>query len=145
MTKKSDLGTDISLLGEEHIRRYKETDGEVGYLWNGATALLMTSVGRKSGEERQIAIIFKQVGDRIVLIASKGGAPAHPAWYLNIQDNPNVKVQIKGERFDAVARTAEGAEREELWAEAAEQWPNYNIYQTRTDRVIPVVVLERKG
>jgi deazaflavin-dependent oxidoreductase (nitroreductase family) len=139
----SDLNTDISLIGEEHVRRYRETDGEVGYIWNGATAFLLTTKGRKSGEDRTIAIIFKQVGDKYVLIASKGGAPAHPAWYLNLLDEPRVRIQILGESFDAIARTAEGDEREAMWAEAREQWPNYDIYQSRTDRKIPVVVLER--
>lgn len=141
--KKSDLGTDITLLGEEHVRRYRETDGEVGYMWNGATACLLTTKGRKSGEDRTIAIIFKQVGDRYAIIASKGGAPTHPAWYLNIVDEPRVKMQIKGEKFDGVARVAEGAEREELWAASLEQWPNYDVYQSRTERRIPVVVVER--
>jgi deazaflavin-dependent oxidoreductase (nitroreductase family) len=140
---RSSIGTDISLIGEEHVRRYHETNGETGYLWNGATALLLTTKGRKSGQERTIAIIFKQVGDRYVIIASKGGAPAHPAWYLNILDDPHVTLQIKGEKFAGIARTAEGEEREELWAEAIKQWPNYDIYQSRTERKIPVVVVER--
>lgn len=141
---RSDIGTDISLIGNEHVRRYRETDGETGYLWNGATALLLTTKGRKSGEDRTIAIIFKQVGDRYAIIASKGGAPTHPAWYLNILADPNVTLQIKGERFAGVARTAEGAEREQLWAASLEQWPNYDVYQSRTERKIPVVVVERK-
>lgn len=140
---RSDIGTDISLIGEEHVRRYRETDGETGYLWNGATALLLTTKGRKSGEARTIAIIFKQVGDRYAIIASKGGAPSHPAWYLNILADPHVTVQIKGERFAGVARVAEGAERDELWAESLRQWPNYEVYQARTERRIPVVVVER--
>lgn len=140
---RSSIGTDISLIGEEHVRLYRETNGETGYLWNGATALLLTTKGRKSGQERTIAIIFKQVGDRYVIIASKGGSPAHPAWYLNILDDPHVTLQIKGEKFAGIARTAEGEEREELWAEALEQWPNYDVYQSRTERKIPVVVVER--
>ncbi len=142
---KSDIGTDIQLLGDEHVKRYQETDGEVGYLWNGVTALLMTMTGRKSKQQRTIPIIFTQVGDVYVIIASKGGAPSHPAWYLNLQDDPKVKLQIKGDKFNAVARTAESPEREQLWAEAVKQWPNYDIYQSRTDRKIPVVVLERTG
>jgi len=142
---RSDIGTDISLIGEEHVRRYRETDGETGYLWNGATALLLTTKGRKSGEDRTIAIIFKQVGDRYAIIASKGGSPTHPAWYLNIRDNPNVTLQIKGETFEGIARTAEGDEREELWAASLKQWPNYEVYQSRTERKIPVVVVERKS
>jgi len=103
---KTAIGTDISLVGDEHVQRYRETDGEVGYLWNGATALLLTMTGRKSGEERTIPIIFTQVGDAQVIIASKGGAPEHPVWYLNLLAEPRVKVQIKGDKFDAIARTA---------------------------------------
>lgn len=140
---RSNIGTDISLIGEDHIAKYRETNGEIGYMWNGATALLLTTKGRKSGEERTIAIIFKQVGDRYAIIASKGGAPSHPAWYLNAVSDPHVKLQIKGEKFDGLARTAEGAEREELWAASLEQWPNYNVYQSRTERKIPVLVVER--
>lgn len=140
---RSDLGTDITLIGEEHVRQYRETDGEIGHMWNGATACLLTTKGRKSGEDRTIAIIFKQVGDRYAIIASKGGSPTHPAWYLNVAADPHVTMQIKGERFAGIARTAEGAEREELWAASREQWPNYDVYQSRTDRKIPVVVVER--
>jgi deazaflavin-dependent oxidoreductase (nitroreductase family) len=140
---RSDIGTDISLIGDEHVKRYRETGGEIGYLWNGATACLLTTKGRKSGEERTIAIIFKQVGDRYAIIASKGGSPTHPAWYLNILDDPHVKMQIKHEKFEGIARTAVGAEREELWLESVGQWPNYDVYQSRTDRTIPVIVVER--
>ena len=136
--------TDTSLLGEEHVRAYRETDGETGYIWNGVTTLLMTMTGRKSGEPRTIPIIFTQVGDKQVIIASKGGAPKHPVWYLNICANPNVEIQIKGDKFKATARTAESPEREELWAEAVKNWPNYEVYQSRTERKIPVVVIERK-
>jgi len=141
--RRSDLGTDITLLGEEHVRRYRETDGEVGYMWNGATACLLTTRGRKSGEERTIAIIFKQVGDRYAIVASKGGAPEHPHWYRNILADPQVKLQIKGKKFDGIARTAEGAEHDELWAASCDQWPNYNVYQSRTTRRIPIAVVER--
>jgi deazaflavin-dependent oxidoreductase (nitroreductase family) len=137
-------GTDISLLNEEHVRVYRETNGERGYIWNGAPILLFTTKGRKSGLPRTIAIIYTQVGDSQVIIASKGGSPTHPKWYLNIQDDPNVEIQIKGETFKAKARTAESPEREQLWAEAMKTWPNYDIYQSRTERRIPVVVIERQ-
>ncbi|MBU6268341.1 MAG: nitroreductase family deazaflavin-dependent oxidoreductase [Sphingomonadales bacterium] len=140
---KSDLGTDITLLGDEHVRRYRETDGAVGYLWNGATACVLTTKGRKSGEPRTIAIIFTQVGTRYAIIASKGGAPAHPAWYLNAVADPHVTMQIKGEVFAGIARTADDAEREELWAESIKQWPNYDVYQSRTERKIPILVVEK--
>ena len=142
-TKAPGTGTDITLIGDEHVKRYQETDGEVGYLWNGVPTLLFTTIGRKSGTPRTNPIIFTPVGDKYVIIASMGGAPKHPSWYLNIQANPEIDVQIKGDKFRARARTAQSPEREELWAEAIKDWPNFDVYQSRTDRVIPVVVLER--
>jgi deazaflavin-dependent oxidoreductase (nitroreductase family) len=142
--KTSDIGTDITLVGADHAKRYLETDGAEGYIWNGVPILLFTTKGRKSGEARVNPIIYAEDGETIVIIASRGGSPAHPAWYLNIQADPHVKVQIKGEKFDTIARTAQGEERERLWALSAEAWPNYNVYQSRTDRQIPVVVLERQ-
>jgi len=137
-------GVDYTLLNESHVAAYLETDGEKGGVWNGATAVLVTTKGRKSGEKRTIAIIGKQVGDNFVIIASKGGSPVHPLWYLNIQADPNVEIQYLGDKWEAVARTAESPEREELWAEACTQWPAFNDYQARTDRRIPVVVIEPK-
>jgi len=136
-------GTDISLLGEEHVRVYRETNGEKGYIWNGVPILLLTTTGRKSGQPRTIPIIFTHYGDSWVIIASKGGSPTHPKWYLNIVGDPNVQVQVKADVYDAVARTAESPEREKIWAECVKTWPNYDIYQSRTDRQIPVVVIDR--
>jgi deazaflavin-dependent oxidoreductase (nitroreductase family) len=132
------------LYGAEHVRRYLETDGEVGYRWrNDAPILILTTTGRKSGEERLRPLIFGEDDGRYVVVASQGGAPAHPDWYLNLAADPNVHVQIKGDRFAARARTAEGEERARLWRTMAEIWPPYDEYQRRTDRTIPVVVLER--
>ena len=136
-------GTDVTLVGDDHVRAYQETNGETGYIWNGVPILLFTTKGRKSGQPRTNAIIFTQVGDKYVIIASKGGSPTHPAWYLNILEDPSIEVQVKADKFKAKARTADGDEREELWAEAIKNWPNYDVYQSRTDRKIPVVVLER--
>lgn len=136
--------TDTSLLGEEHVRVYRETNGETGYIWNGAPILLLTTKGRKSGERRTIAIIHTPLENGWAIVASKGGAPAHPAWYLNILDDPNVEVQVKGDVWQATARTAGGQEREELWAASNRTWPKYDLYQSRTERKIPVVVLEPK-
>lgn len=136
-------GTDISLIGDDHVRLYQESRGEQGYIWNGVPILLFTAKGRKSGLTRTIPIIYTQVGDKYVIIASKGGSPVHPAWYLNILEYPEIAVQIKDEIFPATARTAESPEREELWAEAVKAWPNYDVYQSRTERKIPVVVIER--
>ena len=121
---------------------YRETDGERGYLWNGVPTLLLTTKGRKSGEPRTIPIIYTPYEDKYVIIASKGGAPTHPKWYLNLLEEPTVEVQVKANIFKARARTAESSEREALWAEAVKAWPNYNVYQSRTSREIPVVVIE---
>ena len=133
----------LDLFGEEHVRQYRATDGEVGYEWNGATCLLLTTTGRKSGEPRTQPLIFSYYDDSYVVVASQGGAPTHPNWYLNLVSNPTIEVQVKGDRFSATARTAEGEERTKLWKLSTVTWPNYDEYTTRTDRVIPVVVLER--
>jgi len=133
-----------NLFGDEHVRRYRETGGEVGHVWReGSTILLLTTTGRKSGEPRTSPLIYAQDGDRYVIVASKGGAPEHPGWYENLAQDPNVELQVKDEVFPARARTAEGEERERLWRKANEVWRHYDEYQTKTDREIPVVVLER--
>jgi deazaflavin-dependent oxidoreductase (nitroreductase family) len=133
-----------SLFGEEHVRRYVETDGEVGYIWKeGAPILILTTTGRTSGEERSTPLIFGEDGANAVIVASKGGAPDHPGWYRNLTKTPEVAVQIKGDRFRARARTAEGEERERLWRQMNGIWQYYDAYQEKTPRVIPVVVLER--
>jgi deazaflavin-dependent oxidoreductase (nitroreductase family) len=132
---------DLTLIGADHIRRYRETDGEVGYLWNGVPTLLLEVKGRKSGNVHTSALIFARDGDDYLIVASYGGAPRHPAWYLNLQDRPNAEIQVKGERIAVVARTATAAEKPRLWQRVTEVWPNYDVYQTRTDRDIPIVVL----
>jgi proline iminopeptidase len=132
------------LFGEEHVRRYRETDGEEGYNWReGSTILLLTTTGRVSGNETTTPLIFGMDGDNPVIVASKGGAPQHPGWYRNLKKNPEVGVQIKGETFRARARDAEGEERERLWRMMNGVWRHYDSYQEKTEREIPVVVLER--
>ena len=133
-----------NLFGDEHVRRYQETDGEEGHKWReGSTILLLTTTGRNTGEQHTTPLIYDLDGDNPVIVASKGGAPAHPGWYRNLAKNPGVEVQIKGDKFAAHARTAEGDERERLWKQMNRMWPHYDEYQTKTDREIPVVVLER--
>jgi deazaflavin-dependent oxidoreductase (nitroreductase family) len=134
---------DLSMYGEEHIRRYEATDGEVGYLWNGATCLVLTTTGAKTGTTRKSALICGFDGDDCIVVASQGGAPTHPNWYHNLVANPDVTVQLKGDKFAARARTAQGSERDRLWKVMTDVWPNYDEYTKRTTRVIPVVVLER--
>jgi proline iminopeptidase len=132
------------LFGEEHVRRYRETNGEEGFEWReGSHILLLTTTGRKSGDKTTTPLIFGMDGDNPVIVASKGGAPEHPGWYRNLVKNPAAEVQIKGETFAVRARDAEGEERERLWRLMNGEWRHYDEYQQKTDREIPVVVLER--
>ena len=105
--------------------------------------LLLTTTGRKSGKESTTPLIYDLAGDDVVVVASHGGAPRDPGWYRNLSVHPEVGVQIKGDRFRARARTATGEERERLWRQMNGVWPHYAGYQERTERVLPVVVLER--
>jgi deazaflavin-dependent oxidoreductase (nitroreductase family) len=139
MTSATDLH------GPQHVQRYIETDGEEGYDWrNGTKILLLFTKGRKSGEERANALIFEPDGDDYLIVASKGGTDAPPAWYLNLEADPEVEVQVKGDRFKANARTATDDEKPRMWEKMTEAWPDYDDYQKKTDRQIPVVVLERR-
>lgn len=133
-----------NLFGEEHVRRYRETGGEVGHIWReGSTVLLLTTTGRRSGEPRTTPLIYAEDGDRFVIVGSRGGAPEHPGWYRNLEQTPDVELQVGDEVFPARARTASGEERERLWRKANQVWPHYDEYARKTDREIPVVVLER--
>ena len=145
MTEENYVAPDVSLVGDEHVRRYLETNGEVGHDWNGVPALILTTTGRRSGEARDSALIYGRLGDAYVVIASMAGAPTHPAWYLNLTAEPAVTLQVGADRFAGRARTAEGDERDAAWAAMVEIWPNYDVYQTRTDRRIPVVLVERSA
>jgi deazaflavin-dependent oxidoreductase (nitroreductase family) len=132
------------LFGDEHVRRYRETDGAEGHVWReGSTILLLTTTGRNSGNETTTPLIYGLDGDNPVIVASKGGAPEHPGWYRNLVKSPAAEVQILGERFPVRARDAEGDERDRLWKLMNGIWPHYDEYQQQTDREIPVVVLER--
>jgi deazaflavin-dependent oxidoreductase (nitroreductase family) len=132
---------DLTLLGAEHVRRYQETDGEVGYLWNGVPALLLTTTGRRSGQARTNALIFGRDGSDYLVVASMGGAPTHPNWYLNLLARPEAEIQVRGDHLRVIAHPAEDEEKPRLWKIMTDQWPNYDVYQSRTERVIPVVVL----
>ena len=136
---------------KKHRERYLATNGEDGYLWDASLGggkgmvptLLLTTTGRKSGRELTLPLIFGRSGNDYVVVASKGGAPEHPAWYLNLDTNPNVKVQVKADKFDARARTANAQERAALWPKMVEIYGPYAEYQQKTDRQIPVVILQR--
>jgi deazaflavin-dependent oxidoreductase (nitroreductase family) len=135
---------DDNLFGAEHVRVYQETGGRRGYDWRGAEILLLSTEGRKSGETRIAPLIHREDDGRWVLVASQGGRPEHPAWFKNLTAQPDAEIQVKADRIPVRAREAEGEERERLWKRMTEVWPAYDDYQKRTDRRIPVVVLERR-
>jgi deazaflavin-dependent oxidoreductase (nitroreductase family) len=132
---------DTSLLGDAHVQKYVETDGEIGHIWNGATVLLLTTTGNKTGKRRTLPLIYGTDGKDFLVVASKGGAPNHPAWYLNLTHNPLAQIQVKAKKFSVKARTSTEAERERHWDIVTRVWPNYDQYVERTTRLIPVVVL----
>jgi deazaflavin-dependent oxidoreductase (nitroreductase family) len=138
---------------KDHLTRYLATDGADGHLWDASLGggqgmvptLLLTTVGRKSGSPLTLPLIYGRTpAGGYTVIASKGGAPAHPAWFLNLQAQPEVDVQVAAERFRARARVAEGEEREAIWREMVGIYAPYEEYQAKTERQIPVVVLERR-
>lgn len=135
---------------KDHIELYLK-DGEAGHLWDASlgggegmlTTLLLTTTGRKTGKKLIIPLIYRPTDDGgYCVIASKGGAPEHPAWFLNLKANPDVELKVKDRVFPARARVAEGAERERLWQRMVDYYAPYTDYQASTDRQIPVVVLD---
>lgn len=131
------------LFGQEHVKRYRETNGAEGHEWQGTTVLILTTTGRRSGEPRSTPLIYGRDGENYVVVASKGGADEHPDWFRNLVADPQVEVQALADRFPARARIATPEEKPRLWQAALERWPAYADYQRRTEREIPVVVLER--
>ena len=133
----------MRLFGQQHVDRCQATGGEEGHDWQGTHTLLLTTTGRKSGEKRTTPLIYDPVGDAYAIVASKGGADEPPAWYLNLQADPTVEVQVKADKFTARARTASEEEKAGIWPQMVKQWPAYDDYQAATDRPIPIVLLER--
>jgi deazaflavin-dependent oxidoreductase (nitroreductase family) len=132
------------LFGDAHVEAYRRTDGTEGYEWKGGShIILLTTIGHRSGEERTVPLIFGKDGERYLIVASKGGADDPPAWYVNLQADPTVTVQDRADVFKAVARTANEDEQKRYWPIVTKEWPAYDEYQTKTERPIPVVILER--
>ena len=132
------------LFGKEHVKRYEETDGREGYEWeNGTTILLLHTKGAQSGKERVHPLIFREWDDTYLIVASKGGDEDDPQWFKNIENDDDVEVQIKDDKFSAKARQATPAEKPAMWQYMVDVWPDYAEYQKKTSRNIPVVVLER--
>ncbi len=132
---------DFSLFGDEHVRKYEETGGKTGHAWNGAQVLILHTTGRKSGMTRKLPLIYGRSGDDYLVVASKGGAPNHPAWYLNLVANPSAVVQVWSDVIPVTARTATAEEKARLWPTMTAQWPDYDDYQKKTERDIPLVIL----
>jgi deazaflavin-dependent oxidoreductase (nitroreductase family) len=132
---------DFSLFGHEHVRQYEETAGKVGHDWNDTSCLVLHTTGRKSGEIRKFPLIYGRDGADYVLIASNGGAPNHPGWYLNLQAHPNATIQVWGDVIPVTARTGTAADKTRVWPAMRAQWPGYDTYQAGTPRDIPVVLL----
>lgn len=138
-----------------HVRVYLESGGSQGHLWDSTPVggpgllpcLLLVTKGRKSGRKITVPLIYGETGDgRYVIVASRGGTPTHPDWYLNLAADPHVKLQVGAERFEAIASTCpDGAEREKLWQQMAKLYPPYDAYQSMTKRQIPVVILTPSG
>jgi proline iminopeptidase len=134
----------------DHVKLYLESEGRQGQMWDSSIAggagkiatLLLATTGRKGGGSHTVPLIYGEAGGNYVVVASRGGSKDHPDWYKNLAANPQVSVRVATEVFDAVARTAEGEERDALWQMMASIFPPYDSYQERTDRQIPVVVLE---
>ena len=127
----------------DHVERYLATDGEDGAIWEGAPVIILTTTGRRSGKLRRTPLIRVKDGENYLVVASMGGAPQSPNWYFNMVANPEVTVQDRAEVHELVARVASRDEKRALWPLATAIWPAYDDYQKKTDRQIPIVVLER--
>jgi deazaflavin-dependent oxidoreductase (nitroreductase family) len=135
----------------DHANRYTSSGGADGHMYSvtppgyspmNVPSLLLTTTGRKSGEKFIFPLFYGETGNSYIIVASKGGAPEHPGWYRNLLAHPEVEVQVGTKKLKARARTASGAERTQLWEKALEFWPPYADYQKKTEREIPVVVLD---
>jgi len=131
----------VPLFGQEHVDRSRETDGEEGHDWQGTTVLLLTTTGRNSGAKRTTPLIYQRHGDDYPVVASNGGGDP-PGWFLNLQDDPIVAVQVKADDHTARARVATAEEKPELWRIMTATGAPYDEFQAKADREIPVVGLE---
>lgn len=126
----------------DHVERYLATGGAEGYEWEGANCIILSTTGRKSGAIRRTPLIRVADGDRYLVVASMGGAPKHPQWFLNVETNPEVTIHDRADVHELNARVATPAEKAELWPLAVAEWPAYDDYQKATERDIPLVICE---
>jgi len=132
---------DYSLFGDEHVRQYEATGGKVGHDWNGTGVLILHTIGRTSGQTRKMPLIYGREGQDYVVVASKGGAPENPGWYRNLVAHPDVAIQVRDKVIPVQARTGTAADKKRVWPIMTAQWPDYDSYQAKTSRDIPVVLL----
>jgi deazaflavin-dependent oxidoreductase (nitroreductase family) len=143
MPNLEDFNNDFKAFNAAVIDEFRSNRGEVTGMFAGAPLVLITTTGAKSGQRRTTPIVYTTDGDRLVIVASKGGAPTSPDWYHNLVAHPDVTVELPNETFEARARVAEEPERERLYRAQAALMPNFDAYEKATTRKIPVVVLER--
>jgi deazaflavin-dependent oxidoreductase (nitroreductase family) len=127
---------------KSHVKQYVESNGKKGHLWRGLPTLVLTTRGRTSAKLRRTGLIYGEDGKNYLLVASNGGAPNHPHWYLNLVENPKVELQVGANKFFAHARTANPEEKQRLWKLMSKIFPHYDSYQAKTDRDIPLVIVE---
>ncbi len=129
-------------MSADHVERYLASGGADGGEWNGIPCVILSTTGRRTGAVRRTPVVRVVDGDRYLVVGSMGGAPQHPQWYRNVLADPEVTIHDGAQVHDLRARVAEGDEHDRLWAIAVETYPEYGVYQTRTERRIPVVVCE---
>lgn len=132
----------LTLVSRLHVVLYKASGGRVGgHLAKTAPVLLLTTTGRKSGKRRTTPLLYVKDADRYVIVASVGGAPKNPAWYLNLRSNPAAAIQVGGRKLAVTAETAGPDDRARLWAAVTQMYAGYDAYQAKTSREIPIVIL----
>jgi deazaflavin-dependent oxidoreductase (nitroreductase family) len=138
-------GETMSDWNKRIIEEFRANQGKVGGNFQNMTLLLLHTRGAKSGLSRVNPAAYTEDGDRLVIIASKGGADTHPDWYYNVVANPNVTVEVGTEKYNAVATVEQEPERTRLYDQMAAQYPGFEEYRQNTSRIIPVITLKRKG
>ena len=128
-----------------HVTIYRLTGGRIGRRFRGAPVLLLNHLGRKTGKPRTTPLMYLRDGDDLFLVASKGGSHKHPVWWLNLQANPRATVEVDGEKFSVIAEQVSKEEKHRLWPKLVEMYADYDDYQRRTDRDIPVIRLRGAG
>ena len=130
---------------EKIIDEFRANGGKVGGPFEGASLLLLHTTGAKTGRSRVKPLVYRRDGDRLVVFGTKGGSPTHPEWFYNVRANPRVTVEVGSDRFEADARVALPDERDRIWQLQTQDVPVFADYQKKTEREIPVVILERVG